>query len=81
MGGVATFYKTLLHHLHNEIRIFNSSGILKKGGSLLSVCKVYFEFIYTVMSYRPDIIQMNPSLDKRSVIRDAIYILLSKLNA
>jgi glycosyltransferase involved in cell wall biosynthesis len=39
----------------------------------------YIRFIYIILRIKPDILHINPSLDKKSIYRDNLYVILAKL--
>ena len=74
-GGVANYYKTLSLNSIKYIDYFNINGSSKS--FIQRLVLKYIEFYKVIDGY--DIVHINPSLQNRSVPRDGIFILLSKL--
>lgn len=79
-GGVANHYIGLKDYWTEEV-LYNPIG--KKGSmSGSGVFKLPWDiivFVYKILSFRPDIILLNPSLSKSAVIRDMIFLRIAKL--
>ena len=39
----------------------------------------YLKYIYKILIYKPDLIHLNPSLNKKSILRDSIFLLIARL--
>ena len=79
-GGVASLYNILKLDKINGIEYFFISGP-KPGGSIfrfIELCLMYIRFFSKCFSSY-DIIQVNPSLNKKSFFRDGFLIIISKL--
>ncbi len=79
IGGVANFFQSLEGKFINEVRYNYIGGSSKKSNFILSLLSDYIRFFAILLKFRPDIVHINPSLDKKSVLRDAVYVLISKL--
>lgn len=80
-GGVANYYNTLKLDDQSEVShfIIGSAGqqsIFKTFSRLLFG---YFSFGYKVFSGNYKLIHLNPSLDKKSFFRDALFILIARM--
>ena len=79
-GGVANHYIGLKDYWTEEV-LYNPIG--KKGSvSGSGVFKLPWDivvFVYKILSFRPDIILLNPSLSKSAVVRDMIFLRIAIL--
>ena len=68
-GGVSSLYKILqIENFFLEVNLF----IIKSSfPSFIGIFLKYFQFILTILKY--DVIHLNPSLNRKAVIRDAIF--------
>jgi glycosyltransferase involved in cell wall biosynthesis len=79
-GGVANFYSCLRNYLKSEVVYF----IIGKRGkespwlSLFRLMADYIRFIGALCRSNFDIIHLNPSLLPRSVLRDAVFIIIAR---
>jgi len=78
-GGVANFFKFLKDRSVYNVRYNYIGGNSKSKIGLLYIFFDYIVFIYNVLILRPEIIHLNPSLDHKSVIRDSIFLLISRI--
>jgi glycosyltransferase involved in cell wall biosynthesis len=79
IGGVANFYLSLNGKFENEVKYNYIGGSSKKSNFILSLITDYIRYIVVLIKFRPDIVHLNPSLDKKSVLRDAVYVIITKL--
>ncbi len=80
-GGVSNHFLGLSRFLpENQVRFCFTGGL--RNYNKLVVIPVYIyqylKFTYRLISYKPDIVHLNPSLCYDSVIRDGVFILISK---
>ncbi|MDN3596246.1 glycosyltransferase family 4 protein [Zunongwangia endophytica] len=74
-GGVSVLYNVLkIQDRYDNVKLFQ---IHSKLPSFLGFIKKYIEFFSLVKLF--DIIQLNPSLNKKSFFRDSIYAYIAKL--
>ncbi len=78
-GGVTALFKMLNLNAHENVRYFNIHGNLPK----LKVFRV-IELIYLFTKFSfivafKDIVHINPSLDRKSFLRDGVFTFLAKL--
>jgi glycosyltransferase involved in cell wall biosynthesis len=78
-GGVSALYNILKLDKFENIEYFNVQG--KKGQGLIfrlfGLWISYLEFFFKCFSF--DIVQINPSFDRKSFYRDGLYILISRI--
>lgn len=74
-GGVTSLYNTLNMEQHyNNISYFNVNG---KGKSMFRFPLIYISFIIKLRSV--DLVHLNPTLDRKSFLRDAVFAWLTLL--
>lgn len=74
-GGVTSLFNILqMDKYYDDIMYFEISNSLPK---IISIPLKYIEFIITILRF--DLIHLNPSFNKKSFVRDAIYALTTKL--
>jgi len=81
-GGVAFYCNTLTKYLKvNHDIIYRGSPDKKENivSKLLRFISDYLFFLYKLLIVNYDIIHQNTSLARKGVLRDAVYIILSKL--
>lgn len=78
-GGVSNHFNGLKGKFENDITFNIIGGRSKKGLFVLGLLFDYFKFLKMLLDLKPDLIHLNPSLNVKAVIRDAIFILLSKI--
>ncbi|NJN24876.1 MAG: glycosyltransferase family 4 protein [Cyclobacteriaceae bacterium] len=84
-GGVTTYYKALRKHLPEKDIIYLERGARKfpyKKTLIKEVHRLttdYLRFICVLMRKKIDIVHTNTSFDKSGVIRDSIYLALTKM--
>lgn len=80
-GGVSNHFLGLSTYFSRDQINFCHTGGLRKHNKLIAFpiyIYQYLKFIIKLLAFRPDIIHLNPSLCYDSVIRDGIYLLISK---
>lgn len=78
-GGVANYYKGLKGKFSDEVFYNYIGGSSKKKLSIVFLLIDYLKFALKIIKIRPDIVHLNPSLDKKSIIRDSIFLRIAKL--
>ncbi len=81
-GGVSNHFLGLSRFLPENRVSFCYTGGLRDYNKLVVIpvyIYQYLKFIYRLISYKPDIVHLNPSLCYDSVIRDGVFVLISKL--
>ncbi|MBI9070044.1 MAG: glycosyltransferase family 4 protein [Melioribacteraceae bacterium] len=80
LGGVSNINRILSKYLDKDSVSFfvvgNRTGEKKGFPRLL---KDYSEFVKTIKKGKIDIVHLNPSLDPKCIIRDSVFLILSKL--
>lgn len=80
-GGVSNYYLALKDNFSIEIKHLDIGKRVEEKGFLRSFFRIfrdYFLFVSELRYGKYDIVHINPSLDFKSVVRDGIFILLSK---
>lgn len=79
-GGVANHYLGLKDYWTQEV-VYNPIGKTgsKQGSGKYRLPIDIIKFIRKIKSFNPDIILLNPSLSKSAVVRDLIFLRISKL--
>ncbi len=75
-GGVANYYKTIKLNENSNIEYFNVNGG-KFNNVNLRLIERYIKFLFLIRKF--DVVHINPSLLKKSFLRDSMFILLAKL--
>jgi len=83
-GGVREFVVLLLRELNDKCEIKYFPIGRRNKVAYYCVLPVYFiidifSYIFTLIIFRPNIIHLNPSLGNRSILRDAVYMMLAKI--
>jgi len=78
-GGVANYYKTLEGKFKNDVLYNFIGGSSSSRLGIFFFIADYFIFTYRILRFRPDIVHLNPSLDTKSVVRDSLFLLISRL--
>lgn len=78
-GGVANYYKFLKGKFSDEVFYNYIGGSSKKKLSAAFLLLDYVKFALKIIKIKPDIVHLNPSLDKKSIIRDSIFLRIAKL--
>lgn len=79
-GGVSNFYQSLLPYLHNKVNFFHFSTSEQNSYAAKGFCLVkdIIRFCRILSFSHYDIVFLNPSLGRDSVIRDGLYCLIAK---
>ena len=81
-GGVAHYYRSLQMHLVNRGVEYCYVGDDGEPGRFRAFYRLLRDYLYfAIRLFNPEIklVHLNPSLFSNSVIRDAVYVLTSKL--
>lgn len=80
-GGVATYYRTLQPYL-NDVADYFTAGSRGFGRnhftSPIRLFKDYWRFARKLFTNHYDVVHLNPSLGRKAVIRDGLFILIAK---
>ncbi len=79
LGGVANHYVGLESYWTADVR-YNQIGRRagKLGNGMLYLPWDIIKFIYLIITFRPDWILLNPSLAKRAMLRDFVFLRIAK---
>lgn len=80
-GGVAGYYSALKDKFCVEIKHFTIGKRAEGKGIFINIFRIfkdYLLFIRELKRSKYDVVHINPSLDFKSVVRDGVFILLSK---
>ena len=81
-GGVAKYYAKLKNKFSTDVHhyvIGKRPGNSGKISSFIRILLDYWHFFLTVCNNNVRIIHLNPSLDRKSLLREGIFIIISKL--
>lgn len=81
-GGVSNHFLGLSTFFPKKRVRFNYTGGLRKYNKIIVspiYAYQYIKFIYQLIVFKPDIVNLNPSLHFDAVIRDGLYLLISKI--
>ena len=78
-GGVGFYYDNIKSHFTCQVRYFNTGERKKNDMLLFRQIREYYYFVRELILGKYDLVHINPSLRLRAVIRDAIFLLISKL--
>lgn len=78
-GGVSNHYLGLKDRFSEDIFFNIIGGRSRNKLFILNQIKDYWLFIKNVLVEKPEIVHLNPSLDKKAVLRDILYLILSKI--
>lgn len=78
-GGVADYFSSLKNKFSFDIKYNYIGGKSKSHFFVLNQIKDYFKFIILLFKFKPDLVHLNPSLDKKAVIRDGLYLLIASI--
>jgi len=78
-GGVANFYLGLNGKFKDEVIYNYIGGSSKKSFFVFNLIADYFRFMVKIFKLKPSIIHINPSLDRKSLLRDSVFIIIAKL--
>jgi glycosyltransferase involved in cell wall biosynthesis len=79
IGGVANFYKGLNGKFTLDVKYNYIGGSSQSRFSSICFLRDYLIFIFKLIKIRPDIVHINPSLDKKAVIRDSLFLIVSRM--
>ena len=74
-GGVAQYYKVMKLNEQANIDYFSINNSVK-GNIIFRLFSTYYRFFTTIKDY--DVVGLNPSLDRKSFFRDAVFAFLAK---
>jgi glycosyltransferase involved in cell wall biosynthesis len=80
-GGVAAYWRVVRNYLPNEIEYFTSGARLEKTrpiGQIFRLVRDYWVYLLRVTSGGYSLLQLNPSLDKKALLRDGLFLLFGK---
>ncbi len=84
-GGVANYYRTLRPHLDSSKTYFEvgarpgqASGLHGGWGGIWRLLADFWHFHRELRRQPVDIVHINPSLGRRSVVRDGLFLLIAK---
>ena len=80
-GGVAYYYRCILPHLTADIEYFEVGVKRHDAGSLRNVRRLlrdYIDFFTKLRQKSYDIAHLNPSLNPKAILRDALFLLIAK---
>lgn len=78
VGGVANHYMGLESYWTEDVR-YCIYGRRERVPAWLCLLPDLFVFMYKLITFRPDIVVVNPSLRPYQLVRDAMYLLVAKL--
>ena len=78
-GGVGSYYDKIMIHFKCNVRYFYIGKRKRNSIPVLRLIKDYYLFVIEVARNDYDLVHVNPSLRFNAVIRDGIFLLLSKL--
>jgi glycosyltransferase involved in cell wall biosynthesis len=74
-GGVAQYYKVMKLNEQTNIDYFSINNSVQ-GNIIFRLLSMYYKFFIAIKGY--DVVGLNPSLDRKSFFRDAIFAFLTK---
>ena len=79
-GGVSNHYLGLRDYWTDQV-LYNPIGKTssKQGSGKYRLPINIVVFIYKLLTYRPDVVLLNPSLSKSAVVRDMIFLCIAKM--
>lgn len=81
-GGVANYYNQIMPYWYDEVKYYTVGRRVKEKNKLEKLKRLVMDYIsfYKLISLNSyDLIQVNPSLGKGALPRDALYILIGKV--
>ena len=81
-GGVANYYKKLANKFKIPVKHFIIGSRPEEHGVINSFFRLLTDFIVffiTMITYKPDVVHVNPSLDFKSFLRDSMFLLIAKI--
>jgi glycosyltransferase involved in cell wall biosynthesis len=82
LGGVAGFFKILEPFLSTDVSHFVNARRPGETGSFFSPFRLLFDYLrFTAILLKGefDLIHLNPSLNRKGVLRDSVFLLIGKL--
>lgn len=81
MGGVTNYYNTLGLHESPDIEVFFVNSAQKETSidKIIRLIRRYIQFLLLLISKNFRIIHVNPSFDKKSFFRDAMFVFIGLL--
>ena len=78
-SGVADHFLGLQNKFTQNVKYNYIGGRSKSKLFLFHQLKDYLQFIIQLIKFSPDIVLLNPSLDKKALIRDSLFLLITKV--
>jgi len=78
-GGVSVFNHLLIKYSKNNIRPFVISSVNRNTFKVFFLLKDFLKLFFVLMFNKYDLVHINPSLNRNSVMRDSIYVAFAKL--
>jgi len=81
-GGVSEYNRMLLQYSKHNLSPFFLRSVSSKGSDLKKIYLTFFDYLKFVffLSFKDyDIIHVNPSLRKNSILRDSLFVWMAKL--
>ena len=78
-GGVANYYAGLSDKFKLNIVYNYTGGRSNTKMFLFYILFDYLIFVFKLIKINPDIVHLNPSLDKKSTIREGVFLVIAKL--
>lgn len=78
IGGVSNHYKGLKNYWSENIHYNYIGGRYRIPGFIIIMFD-FFKFIYKCLKIDPDIVLLNPSLGKTALLRDGLFLKISKV--
>lgn len=78
LGGVANHYQGLTPYWEDDVT-YIEYGKRKGIPAFLTLIPDYFRFLFKLVTLRPDVVIVNPSLRYYQITRDGIYLLTAKI--
>ena len=79
-GGVYNFYENLKPHLKEDVTYFYVGEPKFRFNNKFVITLTYFSFFFkTLIKLKPKVVVLNPSLNLNAILRDTIYLLISKI--
>lgn len=78
LGGVSNHFKGLKSFWNEDIKYNYIGGRYRIPGAVLLPFDL-LKFLFKIIFFSPDLVLLNPSLGKRAIQRDAVYLWLAKL--
>jgi len=80
LGGVYNFYKNLESHLDDDVIYFYVGEPKFRFNNKFIITFIYiFKYIKIIVKLKPQVVVLNTSLNLNAVVRDSLYLLISKI--